>query len=47
MLANAGRNEVEISFAPLQVLLPESLSKFFAERGYLMSTPNEERSHAG
>ena len=33
-------------FAPLQVVLPESLQHFFAERGYLATTSQEERTHA-
>ncbi len=48
MLANAGRNTLEMhnNFEQLQVVLPESLSGFFAEQGYCKSTYNEERSHA-
>ena len=33
-------------FAPLQVILPESQSRFFAEHGYQTSAFHEERSHA-
>lgn len=46
MLADASRSDLGVQYAPLQVILPACLNSFFAERGYLMSTPNEERSHA-
>lgn len=34
------------SFAPLKVVLPEELQRFYAERGYLAAMPHEDRSHA-
>jgi hypothetical protein len=33
-------------FAPLKVVLPEELQRFYAERGYLASMPQEERTNA-
>ncbi len=33
-------------FAPLKVVLPEELLRFYAERGYLASMPREERTKA-
>ena len=32
--------------APLKVILPADLSRFYAERGYLAPTPQEDRTHA-
>lgn len=33
-------------FAPLKVILPEELQRFYAERGYLSTMPHEERTNA-
>jgi hypothetical protein len=33
-------------FAPLKVILPEELQRFYAERGYLATLPQEERTNA-
>ncbi len=33
-------------FAPLQVVLPIDPSRFYAERGYLATTSQEDRTHA-
>lgn len=35
-----------VSFAPLKVILPEELQRFYAERGYLAAMPHEERTCA-
>jgi hypothetical protein len=34
------------AFAPLKVLLPLELQRFYAERGYLAAMPHEDRTHA-
>ncbi len=33
-------------FAPLKVVLPEELRRFYVERGYLATMPHEARGHA-
>jgi hypothetical protein len=49
MLENAdiseGLNSPE-HFAPLRVILPEELQRFYTERGYLATLPQEERTNA-
>lgn len=34
------------TFAPLKVILPEELKRFYAERGYLAAMPHEDRGLA-
>jgi hypothetical protein len=34
------------AFAPLRVILPEELQRFYAERGYLAAMPHEDRAYA-
>jgi hypothetical protein len=48
MLAETSVNENVNStdhFAPLQVILPKELQKFYSERGYLATIPHEDRGH--
>jgi hypothetical protein len=49
MLENANLVEdltSSASFAPLKVILPEELQRFYAERGYLAAMPHEDRTHS-
>jgi len=49
MLENANLGEgltSTESFAPLKVVLPEELQRFYAERGYLAAMPHEDRTNA-
>ena len=49
MLAHASIGEEVNSddlFAPLEVILPAELQKFYSKRGYLPTMPHEDRGHA-
>lgn len=46
MTSPAESTDSRDSFAPLKVVLPEDLRRFYAERGYLATKPHEDRRFA-